>query len=195
MGEAREDAKSFHRNAHEKPHLLLEQLAKTQHQRCHCAMPGPVRSGIGAAASGTPGAIGLSVAGAVLHSAGFGGTVLLARCQSRDAGARSSLLQRILEARGATARQKLWKVAPKLHLFLHLCEWQSVSLGNRRFFWCHSDEDMVGQLVEVAESCHPSTMSTTALFKWLTFVSAEDHEDSCTDFLATKNIHINKTRT
>ena len=42
--------------------------------------------------SGTTGAIGLSVAGAVLHSAGFGGTVLLARCQSRDAGAGSSLL-------------------------------------------------------------------------------------------------------
>ena len=51
---------------------------------------------------------------------------------------------------------------------------------------------MVGQHVEVAESCHPSTMSTTALFKWLTFVFAEDHEDLRTDFLslATKNTHI-----
>ena len=83
-------------------------------------MPGPVRSGIGAAASWIPGAIGLSVAGAVLQSAGFGGTVLLARCQSRDAGAGSSLLQRILEARGGS--------------FLHFGEWQSVSLGNPRFF-------------------------------------------------------------
>ena len=126
-------------------------------------MPGPVRSGIGAAASWIPGAIGLSVAGAVLQSAGFGGTVLLARCQSRDASAGSSLLQRILEARGGS--------------FLHFGEWQSVSLGNPRFFWCCSDEDMVGQRVEVAESCHPSTMSTTALFKWLTCVFAEDDED------------------
>ena len=49
-----------------------------------------------------------------------------------------------------------------------------MSLGNLRFFWCYSDEDMVGQLVEVAESCLPSTMSTTALFKWLTLVFAED---------------------
>ena len=39
-----------------------------------------------------------------------------------------------LAAAAATARQKLWKVTPKLHLFLHLCEWQSVSLGNPRFF-------------------------------------------------------------
>ena len=30
-----------------------------------------------------------------------------------------------------------------------------MSLGNPRFSWCYSDEDMVGQLVEVAESCHP----------------------------------------
>ena len=60
-----------------------------------------------------------------------------------------------LAAAAATARQRLWKVTPKLHLFSHLCEWQSVSLGNPRFYWCYSDEDMVGQLVEVAESCHP----------------------------------------
>ena len=135
-------------------------------------MPGPVRSGIGAAASWIPGAIGLSVAGAVLHSAGFEGTVLLARCQSRDAGAGSSLLQRILEARGGSSDGETEPLEGDAQ-----AEWQSVSLGNPRFFWCYSDEDMVGQLVEVAESCHPGTMSTTALFKWLTFVFAEDHED------------------
>ena len=120
-------------------------------------MPGPVRSGIGAAASWIPGAIGLSVAGAVLQSAGFGGTVLLARCQSRDAGAGSSLLQRILEARGGS--------------FLHFGEWQSVSLGNPRFFGVTQTKTWS------ASACHPSTMSTTALFKWLTCVFAEDHED------------------
>ena len=60
----------------------------------------------------------------------------------------------MLAAAAATARQKLRKVTP-------------------RFFWCYSDEGMIGQLV-VAESCRLSTMSTTALFKWLTFVFAED---------------------
>ena len=65
-------------------------------------------------------------------------------------------LQQCLQfaAAAATARQNLWI-----------------------FFCCYSDEDMVGQRVEMAESCHPSTMTTTALFKWLTIVFAEDHED------------------
>ena len=95
-------------------------------------MPGPVRSGIGAAASGTPGAIGLSVAGAELHSAGFGETVLLARCQSRDTGAGSWLLQRILEARGGSSdgETEALEGDAEAAKVLHLCEWQSVSLGN-----------------------------------------------------------------
>ena len=43
-----------------------------------------------------------------------------------------------------------------LRLFsLHFCELRSVSLGNPRCFWCYSDEDMVGQLVEVPESLSP----------------------------------------
>ena len=67
-----------------------------------------------------------------------------------------------LAAAAATARQNLWKVTPKLSG--SPCRWVT-----HDFFWCYSDEDMVGQLVEVAESCHPGTMSTTALFKWLTF--------------------------
>ena len=73
--------------------------AHTKGAIARCLLPAPVRSGIGAAASGTSGAIGLSVAGAVLHSAGFGRTVLVA---SRDAGAGSSLLQKILESRGSS---------------------------------------------------------------------------------------------
>ena len=168
-GEAREDGKSFQRKAHERPHLLLEQLAKTPHQRCHCAMPGPVRSGISTAASGTPGATGLSVAGAVLHSAGFGGTVPLARCQSRDAGAGSSLLQRILETRGGSSVGETEALESDAHaaFILHLCEWQSASLGNPRFFgvaqtktWSASSWKWQNRF---------TTMSSTAIFKWLTF--------------------------
>ena len=52
---------------------------------------------------------------------------------------------------------------------MHLCEWQGPELGNPRFYWTYSDEDMVGTMVEVAESCHASTMAATAMVKWLVF--------------------------
>ena len=63
--------------------------------------------------------------------------------------------------------RKLWKFSPKHHLFLHLCEVQAVQYGNPRFYWVYADEDVVGRLIEVAETCHPWTMPGTALFKWL----------------------------
>ena len=34
-------------------------------------------------------------------------------------------------------------------------------------FWVYSDEDLVGKMVEVAESCHASTTAAIALVKWL----------------------------
>ena len=61
----------------------------------------------------------------------------------------------------------LWKLMPKLHLFLHLCEWQALEQGNPRYYWTYADEDLQGTMAEVAESCHASTMTTNALFKWL----------------------------
>ena len=64
--------------------------------------------------------------------------------------------------------RKAWKMTPKVHLMLHLCEWQS-QIMNPRFFWVYSDEDLVGKMVEVAESCHASTTAGTALAKWLVF--------------------------
>ena len=63
---------------------------------------------------------------------------------------------------------KFWKLNPKMHLFLHLCEWAVPELGlNPRQYWTYGDEDVVGQLVEVAQSCHVRTLAPTALFKWL----------------------------
>ena len=59
-----------------------------------------------------------------------------------------------------------WKMTPKVHLMMHLCEWQSQTM-NPRFFWVYSDEDLVGKMVEVAESCHASTTAAIALVKWL----------------------------
>ena len=62
---------------------------------------------------------------------------------------------------------KMWKLVPKFHLFLHLCEWQAITHGNPRYFWTYPDEDLAGIMADVAKSCHPTTMATSALFKWL----------------------------
>ena len=73
----------------------------------------------------------------------------------------------------ANAQLRKWKATPKLHLFLHLVEWQCLTFGNPRFCWAYSDEDLVGQLIDVAETCHARTLSSTAMFKWLTLVFSE----------------------
>ena len=62
---------------------------------------------------------------------------------------------------------KAWKLVPKFHIFQHMVGEHAARWGNPRFWWCYSDEDMVGQCIEVAQSCHHNTMSHTALYKWL----------------------------
>ena len=59
-----------------------------------------------------------------------------------------------------------WKLTPKVHLMLHLCLRQAPSVGNPRFFWVYANEDLVGSMFEVAESCHASTVAPTAMIKW-----------------------------
>ena len=55
---------------------------------------------------------------------------------------------------------KEWKMSPKTHLFIHLMEWQVTEVGlNPRGYWTHADEDLVGTMVEVSKSCHPSTLA------------------------------------
>ena len=73
-------------------------------------------------------------------------------------------------------KQKLFKMTPKLHLFIHLCE-QAVLLGKPRFYWTYADEDLVGQFIEIAETVHPTTMAITALFKWLHLLFDGDSND------------------
>ena len=68
-------------------------------------------------------------------------------------------------ARGA----KAYNMSPKLHLFQHLAEWQSVEYSSPKFYWTYADEDMVGHMIECASTCHPRTLAVTALFKWVTF--------------------------
>ena len=66
-----------------------------------------------------------------------------------------------------------WKLTPKFHLLLHLVEWQIPRWGNPRFYWCYADEDMIGQIMEVAKSCHPSSMAEVALFKFAVLQSLQ----------------------
>ena len=61
---------------------------------------------------------------------------------------------------------KLWKMSPKLHLFMHLCIDQSPLMGNPRSFYTYSDEDLIGQLIDIAKGVHPSTVAISVLFKW-----------------------------
>ena len=70
---------------------------------------------------------------------------------------------------------KAWKCTPKLHLFLHMCEWD-IELGNPRFYWTYADEDMVGQMIRAGESCHPRTLAVAGMLKWLTVIFAENEE-------------------
>ena len=65
---------------------------------------------------------------------------------------------------------KLWKMNPKLHCFIHLCVDQAPRDGNPRFFWTYGDEDLVGQLIDIAEGDHPSTLAVSVMYKWLVCV-------------------------
>ena len=62
---------------------------------------------------------------------------------------------------------KLWKLSPKMHLFLHLCLHQAIFYGNPRYYWTYGDEDMVRILIGVADMLHPKTLAQSVLFKWL----------------------------
>ena len=63
--------------------------------------------------------------------------------------------------------KRLWKESPKLHLFEHLCQHVAILYGNPRFYWCYADEDLVGKMIEIAETVHPTTLAFSVLFKWL----------------------------
>ena len=82
-------------------------------------------------------------------------------------GQRLGYLYQQLSARAFGLGLKLWKMSPKLHLFMHLTEIQCVMYGNPRYYWTYADEDLVGMMVEIAETRHPATMAFTVLFKWM----------------------------
>ena len=93
-----------------------------------------------------------------------------ARDELADLGLEFARQYAVLAKRAFDSGFKLWKMSPKLHMFMHLCIIVSTPHGifiNPRFYWCYADEDLVGQLIEVAETCHASTVAVSALFKWL----------------------------
>ena len=79
-----------------------------------------------------------------------------------------------LSAEAVANGHRRWKMTPKVHLTLHLCEWQAPSVGNPKSFWVYADEDLVGTMIEVAESCHSKTVAVTAMFKWALFCFSDD---------------------
>ena len=90
-----------------------------------------------------------------------------AREEISKLGFRMGVLYSDLGKQAQVAKEKMWKLSPKLHIFVHMCEWQAVEWGNPRFWWTYADEDLVGIMIEIAESVHPSTMAISCLFKWL----------------------------
>ena len=72
-----------------------------------------------------------------------------------------------LSRRALDAGLKLWKMNPKLHLWEHLTEHQAVKFGNPRYYSTYADEDLVGKMIEVAQSVHPKTLACNVIFKWL----------------------------
>ena len=84
----------------------------------------------------------------------------------RGLGKQLVILYNALSTEAATAQHKIWKFSPKFHLWLHLCERQAAHF-NPRSFWCYADEDLVGQMIEVATSCRASTLVDTAIYKYL----------------------------
>jgi hypothetical protein len=58
----------------------------------------------------------------------------------------------------------MWKLSPKFHLFIHICELSHI---NPRWTWCYADEDLMKHMKHIAASCHPSTVDHMCLCKWL----------------------------
>ena len=82
-------------------------------------------------------------------------------------GFRMGVLYSNLAAMSVAAHEKKWNISPKLHIFVHLCEWQACEFGNPRYYWTYPDEDLVGLLIDIAETCHLKTLAVSALCKWL----------------------------
>ena len=64
---------------------------------------------------------------------------------------------------------RAWKMPPKFHMWVHICEIQALHM-NPRLFWTYVDEDMQRQIKAMALSCHPRTVCENVLFKWIVLI-------------------------
>ena len=62
---------------------------------------------------------------------------------------------------------RAWKMTPKFHVMLHLCEIQAVTLGNPRYYWVYMGEDLQQIIKKIALTCHPKHVAPLLLYKWL----------------------------
>ena len=72
-----------------------------------------------------------------------------------------------LSSEALDSRTKAWKVSPKHHLFWHILDAVEKTRINPKSYWVYADEDLVGQLITIAESTHPHTLAQVSLAKWL----------------------------
>ena len=42
-----------------------------------------------------------------------------------------------------------------------------MELGNPRFWWAYSDEDLQKIMKQIALCCHPNNLPVTVLYRWL----------------------------
>jgi hypothetical protein len=75
-----------------------------------------------------------------------------------------------LSREAVDSRKKAWKFTPKFHLFLHICEFQAITLMNPRFGWVYSDEDLQKHMGDIASSCSATNVASVAMYKWVILV-------------------------
>ena len=99
-----------------------------------------------------------------------------ALAEFRSTGQRMVLLHSKMHADAFERGERMWKFPPKAHLIDHMVSYQASEWGNPSYSWCYGDEDLVGQCIEIASSCHPKTCNITALIKWLVLSFDRDED-------------------
>jgi len=63
----------------------------------------------------------------------------------------------------------LWKILPKHHMFTHMA-YDQAPWANPRWVHCYGDEDMVGRVKKLVNTCHGATCGRKALLRYLIIV-------------------------
>ena len=81
-----------------------------------------------------------------------------------------SLAREVVQTDGEWVR---WRFFPKAHMLQHLAGAQARRWGNPKEWWCYTDESVIGMVVRLAETCHPSTLATACCSKYLVLALLE----------------------